>query len=67
MTTLGFGDIYAYAESIWGHPVIEAIFSNKTDENEFETSNLPIIEQLYLVRGIMIDNPELINQQMELI
>ncbi len=48
------------------HPVIEATLLNKTDENEFETSNLPTIEQLFLVRGVLIDNPELIAQKMDL-
>ncbi len=49
------------------HPVIEAILFNKTDESELETSNLSTIEQLFLVRGVMIDTPELITQQMELV
>jgi hypothetical protein len=40
------------------HPVIEAILSRETDDSEFETHNLPVLEQLFLVRGVMIDNPE---------
>lgn len=40
------------------HPVIEVFLRGDTDETEFETSNLPILEQLFLVRGIVIDNPE---------
>ena len=51
------------------HPVIEAILSRETDDSEFETHNLPVLEQLFLVRGVMIDNPESIIskiQQVEL-
>lgn len=38
------------------HSVIEAILSQETDDNDFETNNLPVLEQLFLVRGVISDS-----------
>jgi SOS-response transcriptional repressor LexA len=40
------------------HPVIEIGLSQDINDAEGEAENLPILKQLFLVRGIMIDNPE---------